>query len=410
MLLTLASRNRDVSNIFLLKTTSSVSAQDALLSIANNIGSELLVKRHRNQYLYGLWSDLTDSQRIEAFKQWLTEDEAEQTLFLVDDIEALSRSDMNLVLSQPARNVVITTRNPVILMGLTQEFNLNFHHFRLGELNDRDIVSLTSRAFENLVDGSDIDWETEQLRAISKIAFGHPLVAARITSFISTEYSEQYGHLAIKEFAREIETRYEERKIPPAIFTYEPMLQISIAENFHISRKRLPRPDGPSWILVQLIAFMELENAAFINFLFLERPWIIEFQEHFSFYEIWSADHDDLRSWLSSLRKVSFGTANSQSAFLRFHPVLIQCIQEQVGHEARVKIAKDILLLASESIKRPYSSSSEKVQSWITSLKMLQAQALHCAKICKVYGISQTELGIPQKVLYPWFDVNKECL
>jgi hypothetical protein len=161
---------------------------------------------------------------------------------------------------------------------------------------------------------------------------------------------------------------------------------------------------------VQLIAFMELENAAFINFLFLERPWIIEFQEHFSFYEIWSADHDDLRSWLSSLRKVSFGTANSQSAFLRFHPVLIQCIQEQVGHEARVKIAKDILLLASESIKRPYSSSSEKVQSWITSLKMLQAQALHCAKICKVYGISQTELGIPQKVLYPWFDVNKECL
>jgi hypothetical protein len=393
-----------------LKTTSSVSAQDALLSIANNIGSELLVKRHRNQYLYGLWSDLTDSQRIEAFKQWLTEDEAEQTLFLVDDIEALSRSDMNLVLSQPARNVVLTTRNPVILMGLTQEFNLNLHHFRLGELNDRDIVSLTSRAFENLVDGSDIDWETEQLRAISKIAFGHPLVAARITSFISTEYSEQYGHLAIKEFAREIETRYEERKIPPAIFTYEPMLQISIAENFHISRKRLPRPDGPSWILVQLIAFMELENAAFINFLFLERPWIIEFQEHFSFYEIWSADHDDLRSWLSSLRKVSFGTANSQSAFLRFHPVLIQCIQEQVGHETRVKIAKDILLLASESIKRPYSSSPEKVQSWITLLKMLQAQALHCAKICKVYGISQTELGIPQKVLYPWFDVNKECL
>jgi hypothetical protein len=151
LLLTLASWHRDSSNIFLLKTTSSVSTQAALLSIANSIGSELLVKRHPNQYLYGLWSDLTDPQRIEAFKQWLTEDEAENTLFLVDDIDALSRSDMNLVLPQPARNVIITTRNPVILMGLTQEFYLNFHHFRLGEMNDGDVVSITSRVFEILL-------------------------------------------------------------------------------------------------------------------------------------------------------------------------------------------------------------------------------------------------------------------
>jgi len=399
-----------VSNIFLVQTTPSVSVQEALLSIANSIGSELLVKHHPDQYLYGLWSDLTVDQRIAAFKQWLTEKGAENTLFLVDDIESLSRPDIDLVLRQPARNVVITTRNPVMLTGLSQEFHLNFHHFRLVELNDGDMVRLVSRAFEDLIEGSDFSSDTDQLKAVSKIACGHPLAALRVASFIATEYSEQDGTLAIKEFAHEIESRHDERKIPPEVFTYQPTLQISIADNFEISRKRLPRPDGPSWTLMQLLAFMELENSAFINFLFLERPWIIELQDNFTFYEIWSADHSNLRSWLSSLRKVSFGTANSQSDFLRFHPLLIQCIQEQVGHEVRVKIIRDILLLASESIKRP-DSSSEKVHSGTTlvSVKMLHAQAQHCSTLCKVYGISQKELKIPQRVLSPWFTVNKKC-
>jgi len=159
---------------------------------------------------------------------------------------------------------------------------------------------------------------------------------------------------------------------------------------------------------MQLIAFMELENAAFINFLFLERPWILEFHANFTFYEIWSADHNDLRSWLSSLRKASFGTANSEGGFLCFHPVLIQCIREQVGPETRVKIVKDILLLVSESIKRPDSSSLEKVRSWTASVKMLHSQARHCAKLCQVYDISQTELGIPRMVLQTWFKVSKK--
>jgi hypothetical protein len=69
---------------------------------------------------------------------------------------------------------------------------------------------------------------------------------------------------------------------------------------------------------MQLIAFMELENAAFINFLFLERPWIFEFQANFTFYEIWSADQNDLRSWLSSLRKASLAQQTPKMGFYAF--------------------------------------------------------------------------------------------
>ena len=130
----------------------------------------------------------------------------------------------------------------------------------------------------------------------------------------------------LTKFVAEVSTSPVHRKVPPAVFNYKQLLRCSILDNFETSKRRLPDTNGRSWRLMQLMAFMAQEDFAFLDFLFLDRAWICEFQEELSYREIWSAPEFEIRTWLSHLRHVSLGTPDSVSDRLQFHPVLIQSI------------------------------------------------------------------------------------
>jgi hypothetical protein len=145
-----------------------------------------------------------------------------------------------------------------------------------------------------------------------------------------------------------------------------------------------------------VVAFMVQDDSttpAYNQFLFHKRPWICEIQHQLHFREVWSAD-SDLKYWLSNLRKVSLGSAESQSDFLRFHPVLIQYIQEQAEQGLRINIIHDIMLLSIESIQRSELKSFQKNTEQRSAISMLSAQALHCARLCKAYGILPQDLAL----------------
>jgi hypothetical protein len=367
------------SRISYLQPSVELSFTEALLSIANNIGSGLLATRHRKQNLYSLWSDLNVSQKIEAFHCWISAEESRKSFLLIDDIDAVPQSAIKAALPQEPRNILITTRNPILVKALEDEYRLHIHWIKLASLADNDLMEYTSRRFENFLgDGKHPSTCTaDHIETISRLAVGHPLVASRIVSYIATN------------FVKEVEKAHPMRKLPIQILTYKPMFQYSIAETFESSRKRLDGPDGPSWTLMQLIAFMVLHDSAYMHFLSLERPWIFEYKGKLHFHEIWFADLDDKQAWLSNLRKVSLGTASSQTEHLHFHPVLIQYIQEQTDEKLRIRIIGDIMLLAMESMQRSKQAASTA---------MLSAHAKHCANLCKSYGILPDALGLPQSL------------
>ncbi len=336
-----------------------------------------------------MWLDLNASERIDAFKFWLAEGEITRSLLLIDDIDLASPANIEDALPQQARNMLLTTRNPVLITELEQEHRIRFYPLLLTELETEHLTIITTQILNIFLTEKSRSCLRDNIRAISEIAAGHPLVASRIASYISTIFAEQYGPRAAEEFVRQASLRPRDRKLPWPLFTYKPTFQLSIADTFEISRNRLASPAGSSWILMQLIAFLIQDEAAFINFLFQKRPWINDLLEPLYFSEIWSADENDKRSWLSDLRRVSFGAAYPPRDYLRFHPVLIQYIQEQAGDEGRVQILRDILLLSQASLERTETSCPEGA----SEVKAMDAQARHCVRLCNAYGISFEQLG-----------------
>jgi hypothetical protein len=234
------------SRISYLQPSVELSFTEALLSIANNIGSGLLATRHRKQNLYSLWSDLNVSQKIEAFHCWISAEESRKSFLLIDDIDAVPQSAIKAALPQEPRNILITTRNPILVKALEDEYRLHIHWIKLASLADNDLMEYTSRRFENFLgDGKHPSTCTaDHIETISRLAVGHPLVASRIVSYIATNLTEWHGPKAVEHFVKEVEKAHPMRKLPIQILKYKPMFQYSIAETFESSRKRLPGPDG----------------------------------------------------------------------------------------------------------------------------------------------------------------------
>jgi len=337
-------------------------------------------------------------ERIEAFHYWLSEQEFEKCFLLLDDLDKAPRAAIEAALPQQPRNILITTRNPLLVQDLEEAYHLMVHYIRLPNLAVGDMVEYTSRRFKSLLGGGTdhSPYTMDHIDTVSRLAVGHPLVASRIVSYIATTFTEEYGPGAVKEFILRTQKASNFRRIPIEVFTYKPMFQCSIAETFESSRERLPQPDEPSWNLMRLIAFMVQDDSAFIHFIFYKRPWILENEHSFAFHDVWSADPKIKWGLLSNLRKASMGSSAFQSGFLYFHPVLIRYIQEQTEHGLRIRILQDIMLLAIESIesmKKDRSSSAETAEQK-ASVDMLSTQALHCAKLCKAYGIASKHLGL----------------
>lgn len=311
---------------------------------------------------------------------------------LLDDLDTAPRAAIEAALPEKPQNILITTRNPPLVKDLEEAYHLNIHCIRLSNLAVDDMTEYTSRRFKSLLgdETNNSSYTADHIHAVSQLAAGHPLVASRIVSYIATNLTEQYGPKAAEHFVQQIHNASSLRRIPAMVLTYKPMFQCSIADTFETSKKRLPVPDDPSWTLMQLIAFMVQDDSEFIHFIFYDRPWIFENPLLFAFHNVWSADPKTKRGWFSNLRKVSLGTGASQNGLLHFHPVLIQYMQEQIEYGLRISIIRDIMLLAIESMEKGKKSSNTRK----STVEMLSAQALHCAKLCKAYGIAPNHLGL----------------
>src|SRR2546430_9506439 len=88
-MLDIASKNRNIANVFFLQASNIELLQRDYMKIATRVGHEILSSRHLNQNLYSIWRDYTPEQKVEAFKTWLGDPENEDALFIVDDLDGL---------------------------------------------------------------------------------------------------------------------------------------------------------------------------------------------------------------------------------------------------------------------------------------------------------------------------------
>jgi hypothetical protein len=102
---------------------------------------------------------------------------------------------------------------------------------------------------------------------------------------------------------------------------------------------------------------------------------------------------------MSELVQVLFASRKRLVNVLEFHPILIQCVQEQVGHNEKVSITRDIMLVAYESMMRIDSLPPEQ---WNRSSDMLHAQARYCQELCDTWNITRDEHNLPHAV-HDWF-------
>ena len=132
----------------MLKGGTSTSLEDELLFIANAVGSELLARRHPNRDLFSIWSNYSPSKRIDAFKEWLREDETTRSFLFIDDIDAASPASIEASLPQQGRNLLITTRNPVMIHDLEQEHRLNLYRILLTGLETEHLSTIITRILD----------------------------------------------------------------------------------------------------------------------------------------------------------------------------------------------------------------------------------------------------------------------
>jgi hypothetical protein len=395
LLLNLAYRHRDQSNIFFLNAQDSASLEDAYLFIANDVWSEILATRHPEGDRYRIWHALPRNERIDLFKRWLAAPENENTFILFDDIDGLPQENITDAIPARAKNVIITTRNPGLTAALGNARDLRFRHLGVADMSMEDLVNFTSGSLKELNNNDEeaIRFTDDQLMAISQTVSGHPLLAARAVSYIMTDLIEQYDLSAIDKFIQDTGILdLDERK---ALLLHKPPLQSSMMENFAVSRTRLSDPDGPAWNLMKLLAFMSLEDGGFHGFIFYQRPWVHELKDVLTFYNIWSAKNNQLRAWMVELVQVSLAWRKNRGEFLRFHPVIVQCVQMMVEPEERIQILREILILAYESFMR-LAAHASNVQD--TSVESFHAEALHCDKIRNVWQIPEEDLNLPTGV------------
>ncbi|KAL8721376.1 MAG: hypothetical protein Q9225_001923 [Loekoesia sp. 1 TL-2023] len=119
ILLEVALRLRNVTNVFSIKATDAKSLELALLQIAISVGHELLSIRFKNADLASIWRTYTPDERIHAFKTWLGHKENQPSVFFVDDLDGLGdESLIAAALPSQAQVIFYSARDPTLMESL----------------------------------------------------------------------------------------------------------------------------------------------------------------------------------------------------------------------------------------------------------------------------------------------------
>ncbi|KAI4131528.1 MAG: hypothetical protein LQ338_001162 [Usnochroma carphineum] len=349
ILLEVAFRLRNITNVFSIKPTDAISTELALLQIATSIGHELLSIRYKNADLASIWRTYGPDQRIHAFKTWLGHPDNQPSVFIVDDLDGFG--DERLIaaaLPSEAQIILYSTRDPTIMESLERQGKA----YHIPDMSVDEMASLMNAVLRK--SGSRITNHaiTEvELEAIATIVSGHALGACRAITYILNVLSQTSDKPATTFIQTFSGSKWEARK---RFIEYKPRFGLSIIETFNTSLERMQNHKEAAIKLLELMAFLSNINISLHSrdFFSVERPWLENLKTDLPDYEIFADGLDGQNEYLLELERVSIGVRPVIPGSLQIHPLWVECIQQRAEHGGRLRWLRQILTLCYESFSR----------------------------------------------------------
>lgn len=351
LLLELAFRCRTSRNVFFIRAHDAASLDQAFLELAMSIGHDILALRHRGADVHSMWLQLGPSERINAFRTWLGEEQNQPSLFIVDDIDGIpDDASIQAAFPRDARCVLFSTRDPSIIDSLDRECK----ELRITSMDVDEMASLMEFVLRRST-SLQIDITERELESIAKIVDGHPLGACRAISYIIHVLAQTAKSRPVESFLDMITSR--DWKARLRFLKYKPRFGQSLMETYDVSLQRIRRHQDEAILLLELIAFLSSTDADldFRQFLDIDRPWLTQLAEALANFQSFANGLSDKDELLAELEHVSIGLRPSLSKPLQLHPLWIECTLQRATHDGRCRWLGQILFLCYESWRRKES-------------------------------------------------------
>lgn len=348
LLLELAFRCRTSRNVFFIRAYDAASLDQAFLELAMSIGHDILALRHPSTDVHAMWLQLGPSERINAFRNWLGEEQNQPSLFIVDDIDGIpDDASIQAAFPRDARCVLFSTRDPSIIDSLDRECK----ELRITSM-DVDEMALLMETVLRRSTSLQVDITERELESIAKIVDGHALGACRAISYIIQVLAQTAKSRPVEAFLDMITSR--DWKARLRFLRYKPRFGQSIMETYEVSLQRIRKHQDEAILLLELIAFLSStdDNLDFRQFLDIERPWLTQFEGKLANFETFDKGLSDKNELLAELEHVSMGLRPSFSKPLQLHPLWTECTLQRATHDGRCRWLGQILLLCYESSRR----------------------------------------------------------
>ena len=350
--------SRQSKNVYFVRAES---FRDDVYAIATAVGPDLM-GRHHGAYLPDLWRDLDRSSIVNHFKTWLGSNENTNSIFIVDDLDALTTDEaIDQALPQSVPRIIFSTCDPTIGENVSDSCMI----IPVGPMEEGDTVRLLQKIVTHHKD--EPPFLSDSWTPIARAINGHPLAAWHAVSYIRSRLPSSFSSTPAETFANILNgSDYDLRE---QFLCYNTRFRPSIQESFEVSKGRLADSVSIYMMILELIALISSpDNPVNVGAsLSMRHPWLDQMQpgklpRQFDIKE--SASR--YLECVSVLEQVSFGARNRSREYFDMHPLWRDCLLHRMGKRNRSVWLRALLFLCHESWVR--RESMEEVKPVVRNL------------------------------------------
>ncbi|KAF5868986.1 putative eukaryotic translation initiation factor 3 protein [Botrytis fragariae] len=363
--------------------------KEAYLDFAMQVGQEYLLQDYQGRDLYAIWRNNTSDEKVERFKKWLGDEENESALLILDHIDGMKKSGQNPIagVSEQAKNILLTTRNPNI------HLRDGCKTIKLNNMEIDDIVTVLEEV-RSLEDEDTEDFlglnNSDVLLYVAKSVYGHPLAACIAMKYIIQVQSLDDYTSGGQDFVSMLSGSMlsgSDYKARMSFLQYKTQMP-SIMDTLIVSKKRLSHPQGPAWSLMEVLSLLETDESI-VDFKKFFAFSNIKNTEEFPDFDILGLRKGGVMPLLRQIEEVSFMERTRRSKPLRIQPLWAECTRQLMGKNRMLSLMKQIVTICY------YSTIAVSEGSMGCNY---YPHVKHCIRICGSFDISVSSLEMQKEI------------
>jgi hypothetical protein len=379
-------RSRQSKNIFFCQVQPKEEFETSLHKVAMIVGADVLPPRIPIADKQVVWSNLSRQQRVEAFLSWLAEPSSTASVLLFDDVDALADVEgVAGAIGSCAHTVIFSSRNPSLIEGLCESAHRDGCRYQISDMPIQELVNLMTQTLRAAsLAHNPLDISSTDLEKVAHIVQGHVMGACRAVQFICQRLALNPGADPIARFLNSFENGDWETR--HAFLEFRPSPGRSLAEVFETSLKRLRESEQLAGRLLHFAAFLSETAQHFRVFMQRGRPWLSAVEAEVPNVGLFRLDESLFDKLLHDLINTS-ALIFLDDGTLKIHPLLQEYLRQRVGHPGRLRILRQIYLLAHTSAKLDEDTT------------IMQQFKDNCIRIAEAFRITANDIALSQEVM-----------